>query len=357
MTTGVLVIGADPSGRGFGARAHVPAVEAAPGLRLVGVCTSRDETARAAATRWSTRAFADYREAVGHPEVELATIAVRVALHAEIALCAVEAGTAVYCEWPLTTDSATAASLAEAAEQAGVATAVGTQGRFAPAVAAARDALARGDVGRVLAFQVEHQLARFAVESDRWWLARDEHGTGALHVATAHATDTLESLLGPIVAVAGAQATRRPDDAYADTGEAFAWTAADTVAYTARLADGTIGSALVANVADPAPGFALRILGDEGVLQLDAPGYASYAPARLLVGRSGERLSPVEVPDPPGLPLPADSPARNVALALGAFAEQRASFRPAFRDAARLHRLLEAIARSSAERVWVEIPG
>ena len=351
----MLVVGADPTGRGFGARADVPAVEAAPGLRLVGVCTSREETARAAATRWGTRAFADYREAIAHPDVELVTIAVRVALHAEIALCAVDARKRVYCEWPLATDSATAASLAEAAERGGVATAVGTQGRYAPAVGAARDALARGDIGRPLAFQVEHQLARFAVESDRWWLARDEHGTGALHVATAHATDTLESLLGPIVEVAGAQATRRPDDAYADSGEPFEWTAADTVAYTARLADGTIGSALVANVADPAPGFALRILGDEGVLQLDAPGYASYAPARLLVGRSGESLAPVTVPDPPGLPLPADSPARNVALALGAFAELGASFRPAFRDAARLHRLLEAIARSSAERVWVEV--
>jgi predicted dehydrogenase len=355
MKAGVLVVGADPSGRGFGARAHVPAVEAAPGLRLVGVCTSREETARAAGTRWGTRAFADYREAIAHPDVELVTIAVRVALHAEIAEAAVEAGRPVYCEWPLATDSRTAASLADAAERGGVATAVGTQGRYAPAVVAARDALARGDVGRPLAFQVEHQLARFAVESDRWWLARDEHGSGALHVATAHATDTLESLLGPIVAIAGAEATRRPDDAYADTGEPFTWTAADTVAYTARLADGTIGSALVANVADPAPGFALRILGDEGVLQLDAPGYASYAPARLLVGRSGASLEPRGVSAPPGIPLPADNPARNVALALGAFAEQGASFRPAFRDAARLHRLLEAIVRSSAERVWVEV--
>ena len=64
MKVGVLVVGADPSGRGFGARAHVPAVEAAAGLRLVGVCTSREETARAAGTRWGTRAFSDYREAI-----------------------------------------------------------------------------------------------------------------------------------------------------------------------------------------------------------------------------------------------------------------------------------------------------
>ena len=106
MKTGVLVIGADPSGRGFGARAHVPAVEAAPGLRLVGVCTSREESARAAGTRWGTRAFADFREAVAHPDVELVTIAVRVALHAEIALSALEAGKRVYCEWPLAPDSA-----------------------------------------------------------------------------------------------------------------------------------------------------------------------------------------------------------------------------------------------------------
>src|SRR5688572_7318008 len=74
---GVVVIGADPSGRGFGARAHVPAVLALPDAHLAAVCTARDETARSAAKRWGApRAFADYREAIADETVDVVTIAV-----------------------------------------------------------------------------------------------------------------------------------------------------------------------------------------------------------------------------------------------------------------------------------------
>jgi predicted dehydrogenase len=355
MTVGVLVVGADVRGRGFGARAHVPAVEAVESLRLAGVCTARQLTADAAAAKWQTTGYADYRAALTDPEVALVTVAVRVALHREIVEAAIAAGRSVYCEWPLATGSREASELAAAAAAAGVATAIGTQGRFAPAVVAAREAVAAGEIGRVLSFQVEHQLARFPVDSDRWWLARDDHGSGALHVATAHATDTLEALLSPIAQIAGLEETRWPQDAYADTGESFEWTAADTVAYVARLADGTVGSALISNTADPPVGFSIRLLGEEGVLVLKAGGYASYAPAQVAIGRRGAAtLSPLAIPEP-ALSLPPASPARNVALALSAFAAEGTAFRPNFEDAVRLHRVLEAIARSSREAVWVDV--
>ena len=357
MSVGVAVVGADPSGRGFGARAHVPAIQAVDELRLAAVCTSREETAHAAAKRWAgARGYADYREAVADDEVALVVIAVRVALHADIAQAALDAGKDVYSEWPLTLDADAAERLARRAERRGVATAVGTQGRFAPAVAAAKQAIDRGEIGRPLSFQLGHQLPRFSVESERWWLAREDEGSGALHVATAHATDTLQFLLGPIAAIAGARATRWPDDAYVDTGEAFAWTASDTVAYTARLESGAIGSALVANTAEPAVGFWLRVLGQDGQLLLQAPGYASYSPARLFRGRRGEsELEELPVETPVGLDLDPSEPGFNVALALRAFARERRTFRPSFDDAVSLHRLIEAIAQSSDEQVWVEL--
>jgi predicted dehydrogenase len=355
--TGVAVVGADPSGRGFGARAHVQAVLALDELRLAAVCTAREETARAAAERWPGAAgYSDYREAVASDEVEIVTIAVRVSLHAAIAEAALEAGKAVYSEWPLTLDAESAGRLAERAREHGVATAVGTQGRFAPAVVAAKRMLDSGEIGRPLSFQLAHQLPRFGVESTRPWLAQEEQGSGALHVATAHATDTLQFLLGPIASIAGARATRLPDDVYADTGAPFVWTASDNVAYTARLADGTIGSALVSNTADPAVGFWLRILADEGQLVLRAPGYASFAPARLFrAPRGGPEPVEVAVDPPEGIALDPSEAGYNVALALRAFAREGRSFRPSFDDAVVLHRVLEGIARSSAQAVWVEL--
>ncbi len=112
----VGVIGADPTGRGFGARAHIPAVLANEDLELAAVCTSRPETAEQAARRWNVpRWFSHYQALVADPEIELVTVAVRVRHHRPIVAAAIEAGKAVYCEWPLALTSEDAAGLADLA--------------------------------------------------------------------------------------------------------------------------------------------------------------------------------------------------------------------------------------------------
>jgi len=357
MTVGVAVVGADPTGRGFGARAHLPAVLALSELHLAAVCTSHEETARAAAERWGApRGYANYVDAVADDRVELVTVAVRVARHLEVVEAALAAGKSVYCEWPLALDSNEAAVLARSAAARGAAVAVGTQGRFAPAVAVARQILERGDIGRVLSFQASQLLPRFPVESRRAWLAREDEGSGALHVATAHVTDTIRFLLGPISSICGTRATLVPDDKFADTGASFTWTASDTVAYVARLSSGAVGVAHVTNTATPAVGFSLRILGDEGQLLIAAPGYVSYTPARLLRARGLEsEFEEVPVEETAGVRLEPSDPALNVALALRALVTEGQAFRPDFDDAVALHRLLEAVARSSDEGVWITL--
>lgn len=356
-TSGVLVIGADPGGRGFGARAHVPAVHALDEVELVGVCTSHEDTAHASAARFGAgRAFWDVEEAVGDPSVGLVTVAVRVGLHAGIVETAIRARKPVYCEWPLALDSVQATSLVRLAEAHGVPTAIGTQGRFSPEALAAQEAIAAGRIGRPLSFQAAHLLPRFPVASDRQWLARQDQGSGALFVANAHATDILQFLLGPIAAIAGAQATRFPDDIHPDTGERFRWTAADTVSWVARLGDGTIGSGHVSNTTSPGVGFSLRIVGEEGQLVLTTDAYASFGAPHLGIGRAGnDLLQPVAVAEPKGLQLGRSHPGRNVALALRAFVRDGDRFRPSFADGAALHRVLEAIERSDAQGTWVEL--
>lgn len=357
---GVAVIGADPSGRGFGARAHVPAIVALPDLRLVAVCTAHEDTATRAAGRWGAeRAYADFRAAVADPDVDLVTVSVRVRLHRAVVEAALEAGKAVYCEWPLALDRREAEQLAALAARRGIPTGVGTQARFSPVVAAAAESIRRGDIGRPLAFHASQLLSPFAVTADRWWLAREDEASGALHVATAHVLDVLGVLLGPIESLAGARATQLPDDRYADTDEAFRWSATDTVACSARTASGTLGSLLVANVARPESGFALDVLGEEGRLSLAAPGYVQYTPARATV-RSANGGTARELAPAPGSAVPAleAGPSANVAHALAAFSRAIADglpFSPDFDDAVALHRCIEAIAASDADGGWVRL--
>jgi predicted dehydrogenase len=65
-------------------------------------------------------------------------------------LAALNAGKPVLCEWPLAMDLAEAEELATSASDRGVRTAVGLQGRSAPAVRYLRDLVADGYIGDVL---------------------------------------------------------------------------------------------------------------------------------------------------------------------------------------------------------------
>lgn len=358
----VGVVGADRRERGFGARAHIPAVLAAPNVELLAVCTAHEESARLAAERYGApRHYVGVENLVNDPDVDLVTIAVRVRSHYPLAWTALAGGKMVYCEWPLGLNRAEAHTVARLATRRGLLTAVGTQGRYAPGILYLKQLLADGFIGRPLFFHMTHLLPRFAVRSDHWWSAMEEEHSGALGVATAHATDTLQAVLGAIVSVSGYAETLHPHDVYSDTGEPFEWTAMDTVSYQARLANGMTGTAHISNVATQQMGFRLDIFGENGQLSATAPYYVSYSPITLRGMQAGDT-------EPRVLPIPArfyqagelteDSPGYNIGQALVAL--RRAwlvgeAFHPDFTDGERLHHLIQTIKQSWAERRWVDI--
>jgi predicted dehydrogenase len=354
----VAVVGADASGRGFGARAHAAAVLAVPGLELRAVCTSRAETASAAAARWGVeRWYADYERLMDDRDVDIVTVAVPVRHHLKIAAAALEAGKSVYCEWPLCLTARDARRLTHLARGRDVITAAGLQGRFGPAVRYARSLLDAGAIGQPLSFLATQILDRFDVSSDRHWLAREDEGSGALHVAAGHVTDVAEFLLGQVEAVAGTRATLRPSDVYSDTGGPLHWTASDTVTYAAKTARGCVGNVYVTYLGARSEGFTLRIFGDDGQLTLRAPGYVSFTRSTVEISRDGD-AHPQRLRIPrefvPSFKLPADSPATNVAIALAELAGcTRAGerFRPDFEDASHIHEVLEDVGRGRLHRV------
>ena len=75
---------------------------------------------------------------------------VRVPLHYEPTRAAIEAGKAVYTEWPLGRTTAEAEELAALARTKGVQTAVGLQARVSPALLYMKEQIEAGYVGEVL---------------------------------------------------------------------------------------------------------------------------------------------------------------------------------------------------------------
>src|SRR6266542_3246900 len=147
----VGIIGANPD-RGWAAQAHIPALRSISGdFEITALSTSRRESADAASKLFGVPlAFDNHQDLVNSADVDVVAVTVKVPYHLELATAALEAGKAVYCEWPLGNGLKEAETLAALAKKEGVLAVAGLQARSAPAVAYVRDLIKQGYVGEVL---------------------------------------------------------------------------------------------------------------------------------------------------------------------------------------------------------------
>ncbi len=349
----VGVVGADP--RGFGARAHIPAIQESSILTLQAICTNHDETAKVAAEKHGARHwYAGIESMLDSGEVDLVTIAVRPALHSTLALAAISYDIPVYCEWPLALNSPEAQHMARTAATNGTPTATGLQGRFSPTIRRVKDSLDSGEIGTPLSFSASLVQPPFQVDSDREWLTRSSEASGALFVASAHLTDMLQFLLGNMDSVVAVVGESLMEGTHGDGQSKFRWATQDTVQYLAKFEAGVSGTVNVTNTARRPAGFSLQILGDAGQVDMTAPEYPQITPLTAVISdRSGQVRSEVQnetSADP--------SPSANVKRALESFANSvldGQDFEPDFATGTRLHHILDAIAESDRSEKWVEV--
>src|SRR5881296_2766336 len=139
----VGIIGANPD-RGWAAQAHIPALKSLrDDFEITALSTTRRGSADAAGKLFGVpAAFDNHQELVNSPTVDVVAVTVKVPHHLELATAALEAGKAVYCEWPLGNGLEEAVTLAALAKKEGVLAVAGMQARSAPSVAYVRDLVA-----------------------------------------------------------------------------------------------------------------------------------------------------------------------------------------------------------------------
>src|SRR2546423_2405337 len=117
----VGIIGANPD-RGWAAQAPIPALKTLhDDYEITALSTTRRESADAAGKLFDVAAtFDNHQELVNSLAVDLVAITVKVPYHLELATAALEAGKAVYCEWPLGNGLNEAETLAALAKKQGV---------------------------------------------------------------------------------------------------------------------------------------------------------------------------------------------------------------------------------------------
>jgi predicted dehydrogenase len=268
-------------GYGFMGKAHSNAWRQAPcffdlpaTVELSTICgrNARAVKHAAAALGWKKSA-ADWRAVVNDPEIDLIDITTPNDSHAEIALAAAAAGKAILCEKPLALDVAEAERMTEAVRKARVLNMVCHNYRRVPALALAREMIARGELGD----RLYHYRARYAqdwiVDPNFplvWRLRAEAAGSGASGDIGSHIIDLGRYLVGEFREVGALRATfvkQRPLAGRPGSGKV---TVDDAVSVLGRFRNGALATLEATRFAPGRKnGLTIEINGSGGSLLFD----------------------------------------------------------------------------------------
>ncbi|MFO7857226.1 MAG: Gfo/Idh/MocA family oxidoreductase [Paracoccaceae bacterium] len=283
-------------GAGRAALAEARRIEAAPEVRLLAMVEPAEE-ARLRAADAGLPVAADLDDLPGPPDG--AVVAGPFPRQgADVEACAAQGWPTMLIR-PLGVSLRDARRAAAAAEAAGVPLLVGHHRRHLAVVGAAREALAGGLLGRLVAVQSLWALRAPAARGR--WAWRVESGAAAALVQLVHEVDLLRFLAGDVAEISADVAHHEARGAKEDT-----------VALSLRFASGALGSALLTDAGlspwgweagtgesdaiHPTGEDALRLVGAEGALSLPSLAYWRYAGDGR--GDSGKPLDRLPMPCP-----------------------------------------------------------
>ena len=364
-------------GSGASGRAHLLGFHGIPyyyGLpadtvRVVGVATSRAETAQAAAREIGCEFWTDdYHELIARDDIDVVAIATPNNVRVDVVLEAAAAGKHIFCEKPLARTVTEARRMVEAVEAAGVTAQVNFNFRFYPAVQRARRLVEEGFLGQVSTYRGTFYRSSY-IDPQKplsWKLQHEQSGGGALYDLGSHTLDMATFLLGEVEAVFAVTETfirERPvRKGAAETGVVDV---DDVALLELRMASGALGSIQTTRLATGVTNeLSLEIFGERGALRFD-----SHDPSWLWAYSRDEAGSPVEgfhrvqtgggfagqlAPDatmPPGI---VETFAASQYAFLRAIEEGREPT-PSFREALHVQAIMQAAQQSAAEGRWVRV--
>jgi predicted dehydrogenase len=344
-------------GRSWAAVAHVPALQALPNYEIVAVSTRRKSSARAAGKAIGAKlAFDNHIDLVAHPDVDLVAVTVKVPHHAELVSAAIEAGKAVYCEWPLGNGLDEAVKMADSARRAKVPAAVGMQARCAPAVNYVRELVGDGYVGEVLSTTLIGSGLVWGSSIDRpnAYTCDKSNGATMLTIPMGHTVDAVCHCLGQFASLSATTALRRTSTVLVDTGETLPMTAEDQVTFSGVLTTGAVANIHYRGGSFRGVNLLWEINGTDGDIQIT--GVSGHAQAVDLTLRGGRGADPALQP----LPIPKEhrwvpdvlaGPSVNVAQAYARLADDMTDGGhrcPTFDDAVTRHRMIAAVEESAS---------
>ena len=268
-------------GGGWIARIHVPAIDAAEGVRLVAAADLDIERAQAIAGPRDARAYAGWEEMLDQEPLDLLWVCTPPLHHREPVVAALARGINVYLEKPIARTMADAEAIAEATLRGPGICVVGYQWHASELLDDARQALSDQPIGMLLG-------RNYGPVAGRPWFMDQALGGGQILERASHHIDLQRAIAGEIVAVqavaGGVHLAQANAPASVD----------DTVSLTFHFQSGTLGSVHSVWSRDGQPElYATDILAADATLMLD------LGPHQFSIsGRSGSHELAASYPDP-----------------------------------------------------------
>ncbi|CAN5186063.1 Gfo/Idh/MocA family oxidoreductase [soil metagenome] len=333
-------------GGGYAAERHVDALRHLDDVEIAAIVGSSEERARAAAQRLGVgRWTADLAEALADASVDVVHVCAQKDMHLPLAGAALGAGKHVLCEKPLALDVAGAELLVELAARSGRLAVLCHNYRFFPRIAALRERVRGGDIGRPHLVRGSFLQDWLLLETDTDWRT-DPARAGASRALSDIGTrwmDCAEIVSGQRIVSVTARASR----AHAGRG------GEDQAALLLGFDGGLEGAVVVSQVA----------AGHENDLEIAIDGAAASAswrsnkPHELRLSRRGEEPQ-LLVGD---LAVPNESRRLLVKAAYDALRDPSASSRravplPTFADGLHQLRIVAAALESAGSGKVVAVP-
>ncbi len=245
-------------GLGIG-RAHVDAAAACEHARLVAVCDLIQEKLDSVAAQYpGTKTYTEFEDLLADPEVEVVSICLPSAMHAEFAVRALHAGKHVLVEKPIDITPEAAMKIEEARLETGLKVGVVHQNRNNADMYPIKRAIETGHLGRIY-------LGTFAVKWFRkqkyyegWHGTWEMDGGGSLMNQSVHTVDLMQWLLGDVASV---HSQMDIFDHKIDTE--------DTTVSVIRFKSGAIASFVSTTCAYPGISTDIQVYGTNGSVEAD----------------------------------------------------------------------------------------
>ena len=244
--------------------------------RLVGVCTSRTETAEKAKQLLGFDfCTSDYRELIDRPDIDIINICSPNFLHKDQLIAAIKANKYIYCDKPLTSSLTDAEEVLKVIEETGYfkTSQMTLQNRFFPATMRAKQLVEEGFLGEVNSFRAcyLHSGNLDRTKPINWKIDKARNGGGALFDLGSHILDLLIHLIGrpvEIFAETNIVVKKRPSES--DPEKLVDVEADDLTMMMLKMKNGALGTVEASKVAfGTNDELRFEIHGDKGAIRFN----------------------------------------------------------------------------------------